>query len=93
MASCSTARRLPKVSAVVVTITPFAICVSRLPVTSITPQPVRESPGSKPAMRMVATCSPRESLARVSVKDRARSNSGERRYAADSFSISASLSS
>ena len=62
------AARPDRRSAVVVTITPLATWLRREPVTSITPQPVRESPGSKPAMRMVVTCPTRESLAPVSAR-------------------------
>ena len=68
--------------------TPLAMWQSFVPVTSITPQPVRERPGSNPAMRSVAKSAPeKESLAPVSAKHGPKRN----RQAALSFSMSASL--
>src|ERR1700704_3681825 len=75
MPKWSAAKRSPSESAVVVTMTPLAMWVSFVPETAITPQPVRDSPGSNPAMRMVFTrATPQESLSRVSAKHRLARN-------------------
>src|SRR5512143_3778087 len=54
----SSARRCAKSSAAAVAITPLAMWASFVPVTAITPQPVRDRPGSNPTMRMVVTNAP-----------------------------------